>query len=113
MSRHSRILQKYRITLTVITKVSGKIFISKFTGGASEVVKKFEDSLNNFIEAISVMLITACVIPVLTFMVLLWLLRSVLQIDLQTPGFHELAGKVKINPYRIAGKAGERKQIEQ
>lgn len=88
-------------------------FISKFTGGASEVVKKFEDSLNNFIEAISVMLITACVIPVLTFMVLLWLLRSVLQIDLQTPGFHELAGKVKINPYRIAGKAGERKQIEQ
>ena len=89
-----------------------KKFLSTITGGATGLVKTFEEKLNNFIEAISVMLITACVIPILTFMVLLWLLRSILQIDIKTPDFYELARKTRIDPYRIAGRIHGRKEIE-
>ena len=71
--------------------------ISTVTGGTTEAISKFEDSLNNFVEAISVMLITACAIPVLTFVVLMWLIKAILQIDIPIPGrFETLSGKFKL-----------------
>ena len=82
-------------------------FVSKIKGGTTAIVKKFENSLNNFIEAISVMLITACVIPLLTFAVLIWVTKSLLKIDLPTPSLPALASKARINPMQITGKAKE------
>ena len=64
--------------------------IGTVQGGTAEAITKFENSLNNFVEAISVMLITACAIPVLTFVVLLWLIKAILQVDIPLPGMPEL-----------------------
>ena len=76
-------------------------FVSSITGGTTAVVKKFETSLNNFIEAIAVMLITSCVIPLLTFMVLIWFTKSLLNINAPAPSLPELANKTRINPNQI------------
>ena len=76
-------------------------FVSKISGGTAAVVKKFENSLNDFIEAISVMLITACVIPLLTFAVLIWMTKSLLKIDIPTPSLQELAHKARFEPKQI------------
>ena len=76
-------------------------FISTVSGGTSVLLGKFENSLNNFIEAIAVMIITACVIPLVTFGVLIWLMKTILQVDFATPQLSNLAKKVRINPKRI------------
>ncbi len=87
-------------------------FINSVSGGTVELVTNFENSLNNFVEAISVMLITAVVLPLLTFAVLIWLVKSILQIDLRTPSLPQLANRTKIDPRRIMGKDNGIKQIE-
>ena len=62
-------------------------FVSTLDGGSREIINRFEHSLNNFVEAISVMIITACAIPIATFMLLLWLIKSFLQVDFTMPSF--------------------------
>lgn len=79
-------------------------FLTTVTGGTTEIINKFEGSLNNFIEAMSVMLITACVIPLLTFVILLWLIQNVLQIDFNIPFVSDLAKQTRINPHKITGR---------
>lgn len=76
-------------------------FVKTIEGGTMELVSKFENSLNNFVEAISVMLITGCAIPILTFAVLIWLVKSVLQIDLKAPSLAEIAYYSRLDPKRI------------
>ncbi len=76
-------------------------FISTVSGGTVELIEKFENSLNNFVEAISVMLITSCAIPIMTFMVLIWLLKALLMIDIPLPKLEDAAGKVRVNPKQI------------
>ena len=72
---------------------------SHFQRGTTELIGKFENSLNNFIEAISVMLITACVIPLVTFMSLIWLIKTILQIDI--PSVSDMAKKTRIDPNKL------------
>lgn len=79
-------------------------FVNTIQGGATTLVTRFETSLNNFVEAISVMLITACLIPIGTFMLLIWLLKMILQIDVPMPSFDEMAKKVRIDPGKLTGK---------
>jgi hypothetical protein len=79
-------------------------FISNITGGAATLVSGFETSLNNFVEAISVMLITACLIPAATFMFLIWLLKMLLQIDVPMPLMEDMAKKVRFDPNKLTGK---------
>jgi len=83
-------------------------FLSTVQGGTVELMNKFESSLNNFVEAISVMLITACAIPLLTFMVLFWLVKAVLQIDLKPPSLRTIACRAKIDPLMITEKKNDR-----
>ncbi len=44
-------------------------------------VKKMENLLNRFIEAMAVMLVTSCLIPLLMLVVLYWVVKSLLGID--------------------------------
>ncbi len=78
--------------------------VSTLSGGTREVLGKFENSLNNFVEAISVMLITACVIPIMTFAVLLWLIKALFQIDLRPPSLEQLAMRARIKPLPTADR---------
>ncbi len=49
--------------------------LSNATTGA---VSKLEDVLNNFLEALAVMLVTACVIPIVVLLFFVWLVKAVL-----------------------------------
>ena len=88
--------------------------IAKFwgvvAGKTAETVKNFENSLNNFVEAIAVMIITACVIPLVTFAMLIWLIKSVLQVDFQTPSLASLASKTRLDPNKVKEIYHGRKQ---
>ena len=47
-----------------------------------ELVQKVENSLNHFIEAVAVMIITSCVIPMLVLLLFFWMVKIVLDVDL-------------------------------
>ena len=47
----------------------------QITGGVSAAVDKAEAALSNFIDAVAVLLISNCVIPVLVLLMMLWLLK--------------------------------------
>ncbi len=52
--------------------------LSKIKNGASSAIKRLEAILGNFIEAVAVMLVTSCVIPILVLLFFIWLLRSLM-----------------------------------
>lgn len=60
--------------------------ISKVKDGVSGTVEKVESSLNNFIEALAVMIVTSCVIPVVVLLFFFWLVKIFLGVDIQIPG---------------------------
>lgn len=49
---------------------------------SEELVEKVENSLNHFIEAVAVMIITSCVIPMLVLLLFFWMVKIVLNVDL-------------------------------
>lgn len=48
---------------------------------SEELVQKVESSLSHFVEAVAVMLITSCVIPVLVLLVFFWLIKIFIDVD--------------------------------
>ena len=52
------------------------------TISTEELVQKVENSLNHFIEAVAVMIITSCVIPMLVLLLFFWMVKIVLDVDL-------------------------------
>lgn len=48
---------------------------------SEELVKKVENTLNRFIEAVAVMIITSCVIPILVLVFFFWLIKILLEVD--------------------------------
>lgn len=63
-----------------------KQFISKIKGGFSAIVKKMENALNNFVEALAVMIVTSCVIPILVMLFFVWLVKILLGVNLNVTG---------------------------
>lgn len=61
------------------TGLSG--LLSKVTDGiskaAAETVGRFKQVLNNLIEALAVMLVTSCLIPILVILFFLWLVKLI------------------------------------
>lgn len=47
--------------------------------------KKFQDFLNNMLDAIAVMIVTACVIPICVLLFMLWVVKMLFGINLQLP----------------------------
>ena len=47
--------------------------------------KNLENTLNRFIEAIAVMLVTSCVIPILVLLFFVWLVKLVLGVNITLP----------------------------
>lgn len=60
-------------------KKENKGFISKITNeiseAASSIVKKAVDTVNRFLEALAVMLVTSCLIPILVLLIFVWLIN--------------------------------------
>lgn len=64
--------------------------VSKFKDGianignnVSELVKKGEKTLSNFIDAIAILLITSCVIPILVLVFLIWIVKMIFGVNIQ------------------------------
>lgn len=55
--------------------------ISTVREGVSGITTKIQTVLNNFIEALAVMLVTSCVIPVVVLLLFGWLIKTVLGVD--------------------------------
>ena len=55
---------------------------SKVTGAATAAVGQLKTVLNRFIEALAVMLVTSCLIPILVLLFFAWLVKLMLGIDL-------------------------------
>lgn len=67
---------------------TGGIFsslINKVQETASGAVDKVEDSLNNFIEALAILIVTSCVIPILVILFFVWLIKITLNADIRLP----------------------------
>ena len=60
-----------------VTTAVGNVTIS-----SEELVQKVQDSLNHFVEAVAVMLITSCVIPILVLF--FWLIKVLLDVDISS-----------------------------
>ena len=56
--------------------------VENVTISSEELVQKVQNSLNHFVEAVAVMLITSCVIPILVLLVFFWLIKVLLDVDI-------------------------------
>lgn len=76
----------------------GKGFFSKITGGiteaASSVAKKVVDTVNKFLEAMAIMLVTSCLIPILVLLIFVWLINMTFSTNL-TFGYPSILSRKK------------------
>ena len=62
-----------------------KGFISGLTQSVSDAAENLEQVLNNFMEALAVMLVTSCVIPVLVLLFFVWVMRIIIGVHIPAP----------------------------
>ena len=60
-------------------------FSSSVTETVNGLTEEAQSSLKNFIEALAVMLVTSCVIPLLVLVFFVWLMRVILGINIDVP----------------------------
>ena len=70
--------------------------VETVTISSEELVQKVQNSLNHFVEAVAVMLITSCVIPILVLLVFFWLIKVLLDVDIS--GENPKSGVQHSNP---------------
>ncbi len=58
---------------------------SKVKDGITGITQRVENILNNFIEALAVMLVTSCVIPIVVLLFFIWLIKLVLGVNIDLP----------------------------
>ncbi len=60
-------------------------FVENITGGVSQLTENARSSLNRFVEALAVLIVTSCVIPILVLLFFLWLLKIILGVEIHLP----------------------------
>lgn len=61
--------------------------VDKMAGGISGQIDKFKDILSHFIEAVAVLLVTTCAIPIGVMLFFFWLIKLMTGIDIKLPNF--------------------------
>lgn len=59
--------------------------IQSIPGEVSDLVEEAKAALNNFIEALAVMIVTSCIIPILVLLFFLWLVKVMLGVSVDMP----------------------------
>ena len=59
--------------------------LSKVSDTVTVATDKIENVLNHYLEALAVLLVTSCVIPVLVLFFFVWLVKIILGVDIPTP----------------------------
>lgn len=85
---------------TVTSKV--KEGISNVGEGVSKIIKQGEELLNKFIDAIAILLITSCVIPIVVLFAFVWLVKIIFNANIPLP---------KLNKAKTEKKKEEKKEI--
>lgn len=75
--------------------------VTNVTSGASEIADKARSVLNGMVEALAVMIVTSCVIPILVLVFFIWLANTILGLDVSVPAGAMPRGLL---PKRMAGK---------
>lgn len=60
-------------------------YLDKITAGTNGFVAKLETVLNNFIEAIAVMIVTTCILPIAVIALYLWLIKLLTGVEIKIP----------------------------
>ncbi len=55
--------------------------VDSITDSASELLAKAQNALNNFVEAVAIMIVTSCLFPILVFFIYKWLVSLIVQTD--------------------------------
>lgn len=59
---------------------------SKIGGNLSEMVKKGESMLSSFLDAVAILIITTCVIPIVVILIFVWIIKILFGFDIQSSG---------------------------
>ena len=87
-AENSNLWQKAKDALSG-AKESVASVVENVTLSSEELVQKVETSLSHFAEAVAVMLITSCVIPLLVLFVFFWLIKILVDVDLSSGKFQK------------------------
>lgn len=60
-------------------------FVQKVKGGSATLMSKFKDTLNGFVDAMAIYLVTSCIIPVLTLLLEIWVINMIFQLNAPIP----------------------------
>lgn len=77
------------------------------TGAVTATVDQFKAVLDHFLEALAILLVTSCLIPLLVLAFFLWLLRTFLGIDLPMPTGTKVARAIHLRKDKAKGLAKE------
>ena len=83
--------------------------IDTVTGGISSAVEGAQESLNQFIESLAVMLVTSCLIPILVLLFYFWVAKILLGVNIDIPATASALSPRKVRR-RVSGafKGGDR-----
>ena len=72
---------------SAVSKIRDSIsgIADKVQSGVTGVTEKVQVVLNNFIEALAVMIVTSCLIPILVLLFFMWLIKVFLGVDISIP----------------------------
>lgn len=62
-----------------------KRLLNRIKGGISGLTDKLKNVLSNFIDAIAVLMVTSCIIPILVLIFMIWITRLLLGFDIHLP----------------------------
>lgn len=74
--------------------------VSNIGDGVNELIEKGKLILSNFIDAIAILIITTCVIPIMVFLVLIWIIKIIFDISIPVK-------KIKPNLPKFKNKTSE------
>ena len=69
--------------------------ISNIGDTASKAIKKGEELLNKFIDAIAILLITSCVIPIVVLFAFVWLVKIIFNVNVSLPKLNKAKTETK------------------
>ena len=67
--------------------------VASIGDSASKVIQKGKKMLSNFIDAIAVLIVTSCVIPIVVLIAFLWIIKIIFSVDIKTSNLKNLISK--------------------
>ena len=79
------------VTFTFLIPIACALaVIYLFSNNVSDLIKKGEKTLSNFIDAIAILLITSCVIPILVLVFFVWIVKMIFGVNIQYPKLNKM-----------------------